>query len=48
LGTYQGDRFIEDAEHDPDIKLTKGDKAEGSDGEANSPNAATYGQTKLS
>jgi hypothetical protein len=49
LGTYQGDRFIEEAEHDhPEINLAKG-SGEGSDGgEGDRPASAMYGQSKLS
>ena len=45
LGTYQGDKFIEDAESDPNINLTGGNG--NNSGNEESP-SATYGQSKLS
>lgn len=47
LGTYQGDRNIEEAENDPNIVLNSPEKKseDGSDGEGSKN--ATYGQSKL-
>lgn len=49
VGTYMGDRLIEEAENDPNIKLAESPMKADSEGEedpAVNPNAS-YGQSKL-
>jgi hypothetical protein len=43
IGTYQGDRLIEEAENDPNIKLSSMEKGEDSDGESPVNPSASYG-----
>jgi hypothetical protein len=47
VGTYLGDRLIEEAENDPNIKLAESPIK--SDGEGDEPvnHSASYGQSKL-
>jgi hypothetical protein len=43
IGTYQGDRLIEEALNDPNIKLSSMEKGEDSDGEPPVNPSASYG-----
>jgi hypothetical protein len=45
VGTYMGDRLIEEAENDPNIKLAESPVK--SDGEGDVNASASYGQSKL-
>ncbi len=47
VGTYLGDRLIEEAENDPNIKLAESPiKSDGEGDEPTNP-SASYGQSKL-
>lgn len=48
VGTYMGDRLIEEAENDPNIKLAESPMKSDGEGESDSINpSASYGQSKL-